>query len=83
MGTHVRTGYERHLRGSVAERVVRLAPTPVLTVAVGDIDYRKDAVQQRSPDTAMERSPWRDPATVRCLHTGASERTALAHSRTG
>jgi nucleotide-binding universal stress UspA family protein len=32
MGTHGRTGLNRALLGSVAERVVRLAPCPVLTV---------------------------------------------------
>jgi nucleotide-binding universal stress UspA family protein len=32
MGTHGRTGLNRALLGSVAERVIRLAPCPVLTV---------------------------------------------------
>jgi universal stress protein A len=32
MGTHGRTGFSRVLTGSVAERVVRTAPCPVLTV---------------------------------------------------
>jgi nucleotide-binding universal stress UspA family protein len=32
VGTHGRSGLERLLLGSVAERVVRLAPCPVLTV---------------------------------------------------
>ena len=32
MGTHGRTGLERIAVGSVAERVIRLAPCPVLTV---------------------------------------------------
>ena len=34
MGTHGRTGISHWLLGSVAERVVRLAPCPVLTVRV-------------------------------------------------
>ncbi|MFB6105922.1 MAG: universal stress protein [Halobacteriaceae archaeon] len=34
MGTHGRTGLNRYLLGSVAERVVRTAPVPVLTVRV-------------------------------------------------
>ncbi|MBI5773053.1 MAG: universal stress protein [Verrucomicrobia bacterium] len=34
MGTHGRTGFKRALMGSVAERVVRHAPCPVLTVAL-------------------------------------------------
>jgi nucleotide-binding universal stress UspA family protein len=36
MGTHGRGGIDRLLMGSVAERVVRRSPVPVLTVRVGD-----------------------------------------------
>lgn len=36
MGTHGRVGIDRLLLGSVAERVVRTAPVPVLTVRTGD-----------------------------------------------
>jgi nucleotide-binding universal stress UspA family protein len=32
MGTHGRTGVERHLLGSVTEKVVRMADAPVVTV---------------------------------------------------
>jgi nucleotide-binding universal stress UspA family protein len=32
MGTHGRRGVARFMLGSVAERVVRLSPVPVLTV---------------------------------------------------
>jgi nucleotide-binding universal stress UspA family protein len=32
MGTHGRTGVDRYLLGSVAERVVRLCDRPVLTL---------------------------------------------------
>ena len=32
MGTHGRSGFERFMTGSVAEKVVRLAPCPVLTL---------------------------------------------------
>ena len=32
MGTHGRTGFSRFVAGSVAEKVVRLAPVPVLTI---------------------------------------------------
>lgn len=35
IGTHGRTGLPRALIGSVAEKVVRLAPVPVLTVHAG------------------------------------------------
>jgi nucleotide-binding universal stress UspA family protein len=38
MGTHGRGGINRLLLGSVAERVVRSADVPVLTVRVGDGD---------------------------------------------
>lgn len=47
MGTHGRTGYERYLLGSVAERVVRTAPIPVLTIAVGNIDKVIANIQDR------------------------------------
>jgi nucleotide-binding universal stress UspA family protein len=32
MGTHGRTGFKRALLGSIAEKIVRLSPIPVLTV---------------------------------------------------
>ena len=35
MGTHGRTGIDRYLLGSVAEKVVRTCPVPVLTVRTG------------------------------------------------
>lgn len=38
MGTHGRSGVDRLLLGSVAERVVRTSDIPVLTVRVGDVD---------------------------------------------
>ncbi|GGN90504.1 MULTISPECIES: universal stress protein [Haloarcula] len=38
MGTHGRGGLDRILLGSVAERVVRSSPVPVVTVPVGDTD---------------------------------------------
>jgi nucleotide-binding universal stress UspA family protein len=39
MGTHGRTGVSRMLVGSVAERVVRTAPCPVLTVRHPEHDF--------------------------------------------
>jgi nucleotide-binding universal stress UspA family protein len=36
MGTHGRSGFDRFLVGSVAEKVVRTSPCPVLTVRVPD-----------------------------------------------
>ena len=38
MGTHGRTGLDRFLLGSVTERVVRTAETPVLTVRAAEDD---------------------------------------------
>ena len=32
MGTRGKTGFERYLLGSVAEKVVRVSPVPVVTV---------------------------------------------------
>ncbi len=36
MGTRGKTGFERYLLGSVAEKVVHVSPVPVLTVRIGD-----------------------------------------------
>ena len=36
MGTRGKTGFERYMLGSVAEKVVRASPIPVLTVHIGD-----------------------------------------------
>ncbi|WP_336325520.1 universal stress protein [Halovenus sp. HT40] len=38
MGTHGRSGVDRLLLGSVAERVIRSAPVPVMTVNVDQLD---------------------------------------------
>lgn len=55
MGTHGRSGVKRLLLGSVAEKVVRLAPCPVLTV-------HADGVR---PSSALEpKAPW----AVRAVH---------------
>ena len=45
MGTHGRTGLSHMLMGSVAERVVRTAPCPVLTVRAADAPARESAAQ--------------------------------------
>jgi nucleotide-binding universal stress UspA family protein len=39
MGTHGRGGFSHLLMGSVAERVVRIAPCPVLTVHAAERDF--------------------------------------------
>jgi nucleotide-binding universal stress UspA family protein len=46
MGTHGRTGVSRLLMGSVAEKVLRKAPCPVLTVKVPSAD---PAARARTP----------------------------------
>jgi nucleotide-binding universal stress UspA family protein len=38
LGTHGRTGLAHAIMGSVAERVVRLAPCPVLTVKTSTVE---------------------------------------------
>ncbi|MBI4508897.1 MAG: universal stress protein [Deltaproteobacteria bacterium] len=42
MGTHGRTGLERLLLGSVTEKVVRIAPCPVLTIGLKSDHARSD-----------------------------------------
>ncbi|WP_336133871.1 universal stress protein [Natronomonas amylolytica] len=50
MGTHGRGGINRLLLGSVAERVVRSAPVPVMTVRVGDdADEATGEASERNP----------------------------------
>ena len=50
MGTHGRKGLGRVLLGSVAERVVRSAPCPVLTVGL-----RKDGSRTEHGDADVSR----------------------------
>ena len=45
MGTHGRTGLAHALMGSVAERVVRLAPCPVLTLRAARLPAAEDLVE--------------------------------------
>jgi nucleotide-binding universal stress UspA family protein len=53
IGTHGRGGVSKLLMGSVAERVVRTAPCPVLTVRHPERDFlAPDALQTVSRDTA-------------------------------
>ncbi|MFB6092556.1 MAG: universal stress protein [Haloquadratum sp.] len=61
MGTHGRTGLDRYLLGSVAEKVVRLSPVPVLTVrvdAAGERPYRDVVVPTDGSDAAMPAERW-------------------------
>lgn len=49
LGTHGRTGAERYLLGSVAERVVRSAPMSVLTVNLEDTTDAVDVIEGGLP----------------------------------
>ncbi len=53
MGTHGRRGLPRALLGSVAEKIVRLSPVPVLTVHAGS-SQTQAAVTARSEDTESD-----------------------------
>lgn len=46
MGTRGKTGFERYLLGSVAEKVVRLSPMPVLTVHIGDREGLVEEIEE-------------------------------------
>ncbi|MFB6114241.1 MAG: universal stress protein [Halodesulfurarchaeum sp.] len=48
MGTHGRTGLERQIIGSVAERIVRLAQVPVMTVPLGEPE------EESTPDRSFQ-----------------------------
>ena len=51
MGTHGRGRGPHHLLGSVAEKVARTAPCPVLTIRTDDLDY---VHQKEHLDTVIE-----------------------------
>ena len=53
MGTHGRGGIDRLLLGSVAERVVRRSPVPVLTVRVDELEEREAEAAQNA-EAAVE-----------------------------
>jgi nucleotide-binding universal stress UspA family protein len=61
MGTHGRGGFSHLMLGSVAERVVRTAPCPVLTVGSADSKKRKSPAapartKKRAGEAAARRS---------------------------
>lgn len=55
MSTHGRTGFSRIMMGSVAERVVRIAPCPVLSIRAG----KAKAPRQRRAPRARRPAPAR------------------------
>jgi nucleotide-binding universal stress UspA family protein len=63
LGTHGRTGLKRLLTGSVAERVLRGAPCPVVTIRVPE-------AEQPTPELARQ-----DDAEVRRHEVGVESRT--------
>ncbi len=64
VGTHGRTGFQRLLLGSVAERIIRLCPT-----VMGDVpNWRKRAAESRAGAEASAR-------TAGLVHVDAKDRT--------
>ncbi|NHN49197.1 universal stress protein [Halostella sp. JP-L12] len=61
MGTHGRTGWDRLVLGSVAERVLRTSPVPVLTVS-GEADSDRDV------ETVLVPTDGSDPANAAADH---------------
>jgi nucleotide-binding universal stress UspA family protein len=57
MGTHGRKGLPRVLIGSVAEKVVRTATVPVLTVHAGEVDEARDTLPEATaPPPSKDRT---------------------------
>jgi nucleotide-binding universal stress UspA family protein len=65
MGTHGRTGLTHLLIGSVAERVIRHAPCPVLVVRERKAADRPGSVAEYSSDSAEGRAAVRPPLATR------------------
>jgi CBS domain-containing protein len=63
MGTHGRTGLKHVVLGSIAERVVRLAPCPVLTVHAG-VEPHLGALAHRAHDERQAPPPVAGPGEV-------------------
>jgi nucleotide-binding universal stress UspA family protein len=74
MGTHGRKGLSRALIGSVAEKVVRTAQVPVLTVHSGDVAKEE---LRHAPDAAGEPRP--APVSSRNLQNGRDVREPVSH----
>jgi nucleotide-binding universal stress UspA family protein len=72
MGTHGRTGFERFMLGSVAERVVRTSHVPVLTIPAGHragegAESAADAPSRALPKTILVGIDY-EPASRRALN---------------
>jgi nucleotide-binding universal stress UspA family protein len=55
MGTHGRKGLPRILIGSVAEKVVRTSPVPVLTVHAGEVEDARDTLPEATTPASSRR----------------------------
>lgn len=51
MGTKGKTGFERYLLGSVAEKIVRVSPIPVLTIGLDDPQEREAEIAELIGET--------------------------------
>ena len=89
LGTHGRKGLSRALIGSVAEKVVRTARVPVLTVHPGDVvkaEIGRPEIEQRgapepmAPSPAMSRpQPTTAPTSSRSPQSGRDLPAPLSH----
>jgi nucleotide-binding universal stress UspA family protein len=88
LGTHGRKGLSRALIGSVAEKVVRTARVPVLTVHSGDVVKteigRPQVEEQRAPEVMeppppMARPQVAGPSSSRSPQSGRDLPTPLSH----
>jgi len=73
MGTHGRTGVDQHVLGSVAERTIRVAPMPVLTVR-GDAGLDPDVETVLVP---TDRSDVATPAADHAIDIAAATDASL------
>lgn len=64
MGTHGRTGIDHLLAGSVAEKVVRLSPCPVLTVRSVPAASKPGSGKARSKSKGRKANVLKDKATL-------------------
>jgi len=57
IGTHGRGGIDRLLLGSVAERVVRTSPVPVLSIQVDDGEKLREEIEELDERAQVSRDP--------------------------
>lgn len=74
MGTHGRTGLSHLILGSVAERIVRMAPCPVMTIRV---TTKKERHQAKQRQTKNERETKNERQTTNDLNVDLETPTYL------